>query len=116
MYTCADIVYGYDLSLDTRVGNNLNEKDIKKIAYKLEELRCKGFIKPYSGNSHPYAFGIIIDGFEAISNILISSLTLEVTEAQKSEFQQLINDLDDDIKHKIEQIGQPQLFILWSTS
>lgn len=112
MYSCADIVYGYDLSLEGSIHGSYS-KDILEY---LREYEPSGFINPYSGSSNPYAFGVILDGFDECQNILLSSLKITLTDENKEELNRLLFKLDEDISNKIRKIGEPQLFILWSTS
>lgn len=114
MYTCADIVYGYDLGSDSPIHSGFP-------AHLLETLQDEepdGIYMPYSGSGAepPCAFCVVLDSFDECQSVLISSLEMTVTDHHKEELNNLINGLDSNIADEIRKLGEPKLFILWSTS
>lgn len=83
----------------------------------MQDWSPRGFMAPYTGSDgSPFAFGINLLKFNAFGNFLTSKIPQNVTQAQKDELKDLVDNLEDEIKLMIEKLGEPQLFVLWSTS
>lgn len=116
MYSIVNVVYGYPL-----VSNDLEESSPKELPGVSEALAEEqpGFLAYYSGATEdtPSAFGIDLGQFdEACAYVVLSDLHTAPTDEQKAEFQELLAALDHELQATLRAMGDPSVFLLWSTS
>lgn len=121
MYACADVIYGWDLSGSNdspiRFKNASGKIDTAELVEILESESPKAYISNYSGNGgEPRAIGISVHGFNSFGNFLVTKIPHEVTETQKENLEKVLSELSDEVKEYLAKMGEPQLFVLWSTS
>lgn len=125
MYSITNVIFGIPL-------NTPGDGDPKTSAYRLpnpdksDELELaladeqpEGFYSFYHGGSDigPHAFGVLLGAFDECHHHLdVDKLTLKATPAQIAEFNQMLADLDDDLRKEVEAYGEPRTFLLFSTS
>jgi hypothetical protein len=88
--------------------------------YRLEGNEQMGFLARYSGDHEekPAAFGLCLDGslcaLDAFTPLDASALM--ITPALRERYAELRDALPDEVREDIVSLGDPKLFILWSTS
>lgn len=115
-YAIAQVIYGVPLSDGDAMSEELGEI--------LENEGCSeseqaGFHSFYSGGSPvtPAAFGVRLDEFdEACYSIDLDTLKLAPTNEQLALFNSAWASLEENVRKALEPMGEPRVFILWSTS
>lgn len=116
MYTIVTVVYGTPLTEEIQQLINKWEEDLDCDKWYDNRDGICGFKTLYSGHDgHSSGFcGIALSQFDESDGYNDVSKTIpEVTEEQKKEALELINELDDEIKAIMKPIG---LYFIWSTS
>jgi hypothetical protein len=115
MYAIAQVIYGIPLNSNNYFEDNRQSADLDLAL----ENADPGFLRYYSGGADvpPSAFGIELSSFdEACHHVDLSSLVLEPTDAQHSEFAHLLEALEPALREEVLSYGEPRVFFLWSTS
>lgn len=136
MYSIANIIYGYDLTVDGLLEGreeasllrsifydgdkkvDFNDEKLKEIIESGELIEHPFFHSYYSGSSDytPMALGLDVGGFDECSSTYLSDLVTKVEPHHVEEFQKMLGKLPIEVQNIINKLGEPKLFILWSTS
>lgn len=125
MYAIANVIYGFPVEIDFDFYYEDDEnydEDSPRILEECFENEEKGFLEYYSGSSEnsPKAFGITISRFDECTPVKISNLNLVATLDIKNQYNEAYESLNEEVKNELksfqEDFGEPQVFILWSSS
>jgi hypothetical protein len=113
MYAICTVVYGWDLTDQSKELNDIVEEIIEACAEEVENEEELGLITRYAGgNIDPYAFGITLCEFDECGNYLVSKLKLKASEEDKKKLAKL--KIPKKLKPYLK--GEPTEFLLWSSS
>ena len=114
MYAIAQVIYG--IPLNSNDNENLDPTGVLTEAVEYEE---SGYLEYYNGGSDvpPRAFGVEISEFdECCHHIPLQDLRLRPTVDHLDQYQKLWNQQSPECQEALKKIGEPQVFILWTTS
>lgn len=117
MNILAEIIYGYDLSLQSNV-QYLEDEQIEQIKSLKDSLYSQGFQEKYHGYLDFVGyFGVKLGNIKNTSrNIELSSIAnIKPTEKDIASFNQLLDNLDDNEKSFMQSLGEPKVLIIWYT-
>lgn len=115
MYSVANSIYG--LPLVANEGKSPFQK-YPRLAEAVE-MEVAGFLSFYSGSSDekPQAFGLDIGGFdEACAFVNMADVPSAPTPEQIEAYQALFAAQTPELQADLRALGEPFVFILWSTS
>lgn len=126
MYTIANVVYGIPLHRNDEgeFSATMSSFDEDEDMWSTElaeaiDREDPGFMVTYRGGDTPsVAFGVKLGEFdEACHHTEVSTLTLTPSHEQMDEFNNLFNDLSDEVRAEINaKFGQPRVVFLWDAS
>lgn len=117
MYAIAEVIYGFPLVAHGSEDSPREKFPVLQDA--VEEEEVEGFLTYYYGSSdeEPAAFGIKLDGFdESYPYTGVSQLTLAPSAEQIQQYNDLLTMQEPDVRAALENLGEPRVFFLWTTS
>lgn len=117
MNILADIIYGYDLSVDSNV-QYLEDEQFEKIKSFKDSLYSNGFHEKYHGYLDFVGyFGVKLGSINSTArNIELSSIAnIKPSEKDIIYFNQMLDDLEEDEKEFMLSLGEPKVLIIWYT-
>lgn len=114
-YATGDVIFGVPLVALPPTVVLSEETD----EYREEGNRSLGFIRAYSGSHEetPSAFGIELLSLETIAAFTdLDAAKVTVTQELKNRYEELREALPEEVRDDLLALGEPRLFILWSSS
>lgn len=117
MNILAEIIYGYDLSVQSNV-QYLEDEQVEKIKSFKDNLYSEGFNEKYHGYLDFVGyFGLKLGSISNTSrNLELSSIAnIKPSEKDIASFNEMLEGLEDDEKSFMQSLGEPKVLIIWYT-